>query len=104
MKRIGFAALAVLQTISWNCSAAATDFPIPFKISAPDFSFFRWSGFYVGINGGGGIGPTSQTLTVIPLVTALGVSTTGTYEVRGALLGATLGYNYQAELSWVLGI
>jgi outer membrane immunogenic protein len=60
-------------------------------------------GFYVGVNGGGGLGPTSQTLTVDPLITALGVSTTGTYEVRGAIAGATLGYNYQTG-PWVLGI
>ena len=49
------------------------------------------------------IGAFSQTLTVDPLIAALGVSTTGTYEVSGALLGATLGYNRQAG-SWVLGI
>ena len=44
-----------------------------------------------------------QTPTVDPLIAALGVSTTGTYEVSGALLGTTLGCNRQAGL-WVLGI
>ena len=41
------------------------------------------------------LGVSSQTLTVGRLVTARGVSTTGNYEIHGALLGATLGYNYQ---------
>jgi hypothetical protein len=36
--------------------------------------YLAWTGFYVGINGGGGLGPTSQTLTVDPLITALGGS------------------------------
>jgi hypothetical protein len=75
MKPLGCAALMLLATVGFNNLAMA-------------------GGFYVGVNGGGGLGPTSQTLTVDPLITALGVSTTGTYEVRGALVGATLGYNY----------
>ena len=84
MKALGCAALMLLATVGFHNPAMA-------------------GGFYVGVNGGGGLGPTSQTLTVDPLITALGVSTTGTYEVRGALVGATLGYNYQMG-PWVLGI
>ncbi len=104
MKQLGFAALALLGIVGSNFSAGAADLPFPIKGPTPEFlSPPRWSGFYVGINGGGGLGPTSQTLTVDPLIAALGVSTTGTYEVSGALLGATLGYNHQVG-SWVLGI
>ena len=84
MKALGCAALVLLATMGPHGPAMA-------------------GGFYVGVNGGGGLGPTSQTLTVDPLITALGVSTTGTYEVRGAIVGATLGYNYQTG-PWVLGI
>jgi len=82
MKQLGFAALMLLATIMGSKSPAMA------------------GGFYVGINGGGGLGLSSQTLTVDPLVTALGVSTTGNYEIRGALLGATLGYNYQTGLGF----
>ena len=84
MKALGCAALMLLATVGSNEPAMA-------------------GGFYVGVNGGGGLGPTSQTLTVDPLITALGVSTTGTYEVRGAIVGATLGYNYRTG-PWVLGM
>jgi outer membrane immunogenic protein len=84
MKARGRAALMLLATLSCKSPAMA-------------------GGFYVGINGGEGLGVSSQTLTVEPLVTALGVSTTGNYEIRGAVLGATLGYNYQTG-PWVLGI
>jgi outer membrane immunogenic protein len=102
--KLGCAALMLLAIVATKSPALAADLPIPFKNEMPQFSPpARWTGFYIGINGGGGLGPTSQTLTVDPLITALGVSTTGTYEVSGALLGATLGYNRQAG-SWVLGI
>ena len=104
MKQLGFAVLMLLGIVGSNFSARAAELPIPIKGPAQEFlPTPRWSGFYVGINGGGGLGPTSQTLTVDPLIAALGVSTTGTYEVSGALLGATLGYNRQVG-SWVLGI
>jgi outer membrane immunogenic protein len=102
MKRIGPVALLLLALIGSPRFAAAADLEIvkapPFVAPPP-----RWSGFYVGINGGGGMGPTSQTLTVDPLIAVLGVSTTGNYAVSGALLGATLGYNHQ-EGSWIFGI
>ena len=90
VKQIGFGALLFLALIGSARFATAADLEI---VKAPPFVSPppRWSGFYVGINGGGGLGPTSQTLTVVPLITALGVSTTGNYEVGGALLGATLG-------------
>ena len=104
MKHLGCAATLLLAIVATKSPALAADLPIPFKNEMPQFSPpARWTGFYFGINGGGGLGPTSQTLTVDPLITALGVSTTGNYKVSGALLGATLGYNYQAG-SWVFGI
>jgi hypothetical protein len=93
MKRIGLAALTLLQIISWNCSAAATDFPIPFKNSAPEFSPPpRWTGFYVGINGGAGIGPT----TTIP---SSGYVLGGLSDVRlGWAAGA--GVEYAFNQNW----
>ncbi len=100
--RYRFGTLLTLALISPHGFAAAADVEVvkapPFVSPAP-----RWSGFYIGINGGGGIGPTSQTLTVEPLIVALGAATTGNYAVSGAILGATLGYNIQAG-SWVFGI
>jgi outer membrane immunogenic protein len=56
---------------------------------------YNWTGFYIGINGGGGWGRSSQT-------DALG-TTTGTYDQSGALVGGTVGYNWQMT-SWVLGL
>jgi outer membrane immunogenic protein len=57
---------------------------------------FSWTGFYVGINGGYGFGKSNWT------VPGTGVST-GDFNVNGALVGGTLGYNLQTG-AWVWGI
>jgi outer membrane immunogenic protein len=49
-----------------------------------------WSGFYLGLNGGGGWGRSSW-------------STTNGFDVSGGLIGGTAGYNWQAG-SFVFGL
>jgi outer membrane immunogenic protein len=58
--------------------------------------FFSWNGFYVGINAGYGFGTSKWTDTVT------GVST-GDFDINGALVGGTAGYNMQLG-GFVLGI
>jgi outer membrane immunogenic protein len=50
--------------------------------------FFTWNGFYVGFNAGYGFGQSNWNDTVTSL-------STGNFDVSGALLGGTIGYNYQ---------
>lgn len=73
--------------------ALAADLPPPMAapprapaayIPAPPM--FSWTGFYVGLNGGGAFGNSTWT--------APGV-TTGGFNVDGALFGGTIGGNYQ---------
>ena len=75
---------------------------------APAFAApFNWTGFYVGINGGYGWGKSSWTNT------ATG-ATTGDFNISGALVGGTAGYNLQIgqlvvgaegdiDASWIKG-
>jgi outer membrane immunogenic protein len=53
---------------------------------------YNWSGFYVGINGGGGFGRSDWS--------GFG---TGGFDVSGGMVGGTIGYNYQAG-PWVFGV
>jgi outer membrane immunogenic protein len=85
MKRVflAFVALAAL-----GGAAAAADLPPPaaqnyYKAPAylPPFS---WTGFYLGINGGGGWGNSHWDSPP-----------TGSFDLSGGLVGGTLGYNYQ---------
>ena len=44
--------------------------------------YYNWSGFYLGVNGGGGFGTSAW-------------DSTGSFNLSGALAGGTIGYNYQ---------
>jgi outer membrane immunogenic protein len=51
---------------------------------------YNWSGFYLGINGGGAFGSSTW-------------DSTGDFDLSGGLLGVTAGYNWQAG-AFVFGI
>ena len=71
--------------------------PLPPPRSVPVLvPFFTWNGFYAGINAGYGFGSSKWTNTVTG-------ASTGNFDVDGALVGGTAGYNLQLG-GWVLGI
>jgi len=76
---------------------AAADLPAKAPAyRAPVVSVYNWTGFYLGINGGGAWGRTGWDDP------APGV---GTWNTSGWLVGATAGYNWQAVGSpWVFGL
>jgi outer membrane immunogenic protein len=86
MKRLcfAFAGLAVLAALTSAALAADLGRPAPYYAPqyAPPPPPYSWTGFYVGVNGGGGFGNSNW-------------DTTGSFNVSGALLGGTVGYNYQ---------
>jgi outer membrane immunogenic protein len=91
MKRVLLASAALAAMVG---TAAAADLPPP---NAPEYykapvyaPAYNWSGFYLGINGGGGWGRSAWT------------STNG-FNTSGGLVGATAGYNYQINQA-VLGV
>ena len=93
MKR-GVVAFAGLVALAFAVgSATAADLPpryqqpyAPAPVYAPVFS---WTGFYIGINGGGGWGRSQWD----------GVDK---FNISGGLIGATIGYNWQIN-QFVLG-
>jgi outer membrane immunogenic protein len=64
----------------------------PVVVPAP---VFNWTGFYIGINGGGGWGQTDWLFT--PALT------TANHSTSGGLAGGQIGYNWQAA-NWVFGL
>ena len=92
MKRLVFAFAALA---AWAGTAAAADLgrgpaPAPYY-KAPELApVYNWSGFYIGINGGGGWGTSTWT-------------TGGSFNTSGGLIGGTVGYNYQMN-QVVLGV
>jgi outer membrane immunogenic protein len=88
------AGLAAFSLALPPVSAQAADIPV--KGYRAVVAYYNWTGFYVGANGGYGWGH-SQWTDPTSLVT------TGNFNIKGAVFGGTLGYNYQLG-SIVLGV
>jgi len=84
--------------------ALAADLPARTYTKAPAVvaPIYNWSGFYVGLNGGGGSGHKCWDLN-----NALGISVPaineGCHNATGGLVGGQIGYRWQAA-SWVFGL
>ncbi|CCE03384.1 outer membrane beta-barrel protein [Bradyrhizobium sp. STM 3809] len=73
------------------------------KAPAPMAVAYDWSGFYAGLNGGGGWSHTCWTNTSTlggPTVPAFGE---GCHDATGGLVGGQIGYRWQAA-NWVFGL
>jgi outer membrane immunogenic protein len=85
--------LACLGTLTLAASATAADMPMrrygppPQPVYAP---VLNWTGFYIGINGGGAWGDSKW-------------DSVGTFDVSGGLIGGTAGYNWQTA-QFVFGL
>jgi outer membrane immunogenic protein len=101
--------LAAACAIGLASSTMAADMAIKAPPSAPD-AVFSWTGFYVGINGGGGFTRDesvilSETFNGAPFISGTwpGSGVFGKRDVSGGFGGGQIGYNWQAG-SWVFGI
>jgi outer membrane immunogenic protein len=85
--------------LSWLCllavmaaPAVAADAPQHESDEAPAHSVYDWTGFHVGINGGGIWGQSKWSdLDVSP-------------NPKGGLMGGTVGYSWQVKGPWVIGL
>jgi opacity protein-like surface antigen len=68
---------------------------------------YNWTGWYVGLNAGGGFGQTGASHTGIPETGALAIVASANYglnhDLTGAFGGVQAGYNWQIQ-NWVWGI
>ena len=85
---------AVAALVLGPTAVSAADLPV--KAPPVPIAIYDWTGFYIGVSGGGSLG----TSTHIDQATGFG-DTLG-YNVRGGLVGGTLGYNWQVS-SFVFG-
>jgi outer membrane immunogenic protein len=78
----------------------AADIAIKAPMAAPA-AVYSWTGWYAGVNVGGGWGESKNTFTAdFPPPTPAGSDTT---QVSGVIGGGQLGYNWQSG-TWVLGV
>jgi outer membrane immunogenic protein len=96
MKKLSLA----LTVLAWSASGVfAADLPArtytkaPAVIPAP---IYNWTGFYIGVNGGGGWGETRWDF--------VGRVSNADHNVSGGMAGGQIGYNWQFGESWVAGV
>jgi outer membrane immunogenic protein len=88
-------ALAIATSIAATAVSHAADLRTPsYKSPVYAPTYYSWTGFYAGINGGYGFGKASVSNST---------GSTGDFNVNGAQFGGTLGYNMQTG-SWVWGL
>jgi outer membrane immunogenic protein len=82
MKRLLFVAGVALLGLAGTAAAADLP-PAGTYYKAPTYAPpYSWTGFYIGVNGGGGLGWSNW-------------DTAGGIHTGGGLVGGTVGYNYQ---------
>src|SRR5262249_4491917 len=119
MKRSGWFFLAAALAAG-TLPATAADFPAGPEIYAPRpaIVIFRWTGFYLGVNVGGGFGPENETSApilnassafsgnqagvLVPAGTSRIEPGPANIDVSGWLAGGQIGLNYQWE-NFVVG-
>jgi outer membrane immunogenic protein len=83
--------------------ASAADLPARTYTKAPPLvaPVYNWSGFYIGINGGGGTSHNCWDLVTPPAVA--GVIPEGCHDSTGGTVGGQIGYRWQST-NWVFGL
>jgi outer membrane immunogenic protein len=76
-------------------SVVAADMPVMRESTVIPVPVYSWSGFYVGLHGGGGFGDVTFTNTG---------SDIDNHTIDGGLVGGHIGYNWQMSSSWLLGV
>ncbi|MFL6819658.1 MAG: outer membrane protein [Bradyrhizobium sp.] len=100
MKKFLLAAAGALTMIS---SASAADLAArPYTKAPPPMvaALYDWSGFYLGINGGGAWSHKCWDIAPVVLGPLL---PEGCHDASGAVVGGQIGYRWQAS-SWVFGL
>ena len=85
--------LGVVATLVFGTTAFAADLPMK---AVPPVQIYDWTGFYLGASAGGSFGFSDH------IDRATGLSDTSGYNVKGGMVGGTLGYNWQVS-NFVIG-
>ena len=85
---------AVTALVLGPTAVSAAD--LPMKAPPIPIAIYDWTGFYIGVSGGGSLGTTTH------IDAATGLGDTMGYNLRGGMVGGTLGYNWQVS-SFVFG-
>lgn len=110
MTKISTLLCAAAAVAALSVPAAAADMRMPMKAAPMMAPIFSWTGFYIGVNGGGAVGAghnaiVNETLAGAPFVSGTwpGSGNFGKLDPSGGFGGGQIGYNYQMQ-NWVFGV
>jgi len=85
--------------------ALAADLPARTYTKAPAMiaAVYDWTGFYVGLNGGGGFSHNCWTNTSTFGVATVPNVSEGCHDASGGMVGGQIGYRWQSA-NWVFGV
>jgi outer membrane immunogenic protein len=83
-------------------ASPATAADMPLKAPAPLVNAFSWTGFYAGLNAGGSWGRTRSDFAISGFAST--VSAFDSVSPDGGIGGAQLGYNWQLDPNWLIGV
>jgi outer membrane immunogenic protein len=88
-----------------SSSAFAADLSAPVYKGSPAMipAIYDWSGFYVGINGGGAWSNNCWTNSNLLGTPTVPTAAEGCHHASGGMVGGQMGYRWQAA-SWVFGV
>jgi len=96
---VGLAGLGVAPALAADLPARVyTKAPPP--VVAP---IYNWSGFYIGINGGGGSAHKCWDINNVAGVVVAPSISEGCHDATGGVVGGQIGYRWQAT-NWVFGL
>jgi outer membrane immunogenic protein len=97
--------LALTSLAAFSGTALAADMAVkaPVYKAPPPVAVYNWSGFYVGLNGGGGSAHTCWNVESAFGTAANPPPSEGCHEATGGTVGGQVGYRWQAT-NWVFGL
>ena len=112
MRRLSHSLIAAVSAVAFTQIASAADMPVNAPVyKAPAAVAPSWTGFYVGANIGGGWG--SRNVDYVPNDPAAvvlfgpgfnGAPPSASFTSSGVLGGLQLGYNWQFNRNWLIGL
>jgi outer membrane immunogenic protein len=105
MHRFAIVGAGLLSIAGFAGAASAADLPARTYTKAPAMvaAVYDWSGFYLGLNGGGASGHECLTITSVAGTALSPTPSEGCHAATGGLAGGQIGYRWQAS-NWVFGV
>ena len=105
MRRFAIVGAGLFAIAGFAGAASAADLAPRTYTKAPVIvaPVYDWSGFYIGLNGGGASSHECYTITSVAGVALSPTPSEGCHDATGGVVGGQFGYRWQSA-SWVFGL